>query len=575
MIFIRLVLASALFISTLEIPQTDKSIFISPLKIPLLLSANFGELRIDHFHTGIDIRTQGVTGKEVVSAADGYVYMIAITPGGFGKALLIRHPSGYTTLYGHLERFAPEIQEYVINKQYENKSFTISLFPPKDKFVVKSGELIAYSGNSGGSGGPHLHFEIRKPDSQLPVNPLLFNFDIKDTIKPFIEKLAIYQVNKFTTINGKHSNFKTEVTGGNGDYSIPGDNEIIISGKAGFGIRSFDLLNESNNRCGVYSTELKIDSITRFKYKINQFSYAETRYINSHIDYESYINENNLIERTFVLPNDKLSLYSEVRNKGVFNFNDNKLHTVEILITDVNNNKSKLSFKVRAKSPDQNNNADSLILNKNQLLMPFNKMSKFISENFSVSVPANALYDTLIFTYKKTPGGKEMLSDLHHVHYRSIPLQKAATISIKPQKTIYGKESKMVITQLSDQGKKSTIASKWTDGYLTADIMNFGNYYIGADSIGPNIFPVNFSQGSDISGAKELRIKITDDCSGIKSYDPSIDGKWSLFDYDQKNDVLVYTFDEKRILKGIKHNIILRLSDNLNNITTYKGEFIW
>ena len=154
----------------------DKSIFISPVKIPLLLSANFGELRIDHFHSGLDIKTQGVTGKEVVAAASGYIYRISVSPGGFGKALYIRHPSGYSTVYGHLDRFTPEIEEYVKAQQYEKKSYLVTLFPAKDKFPVKQGELIAYSGNSGSSAGPHLHYEIRKSESEIPVNPLLFEF---------------------------------------------------------------------------------------------------------------------------------------------------------------------------------------------------------------------------------------------------------------------------------------------------------------------------------------------------------------------------------------------------------------
>ena len=196
MILFRIIIFSILFHSDLTDIPKDKSIFIPPLKIPELLSANFGELRIDHFHSGLDIKTQGVTGKEVVAAADGYIYRISVSPVGFGNAIYIRHPSGYSTVYGHLEGFRPEIENWVKTQQYDKKSFQITLYPAKDQFPVRQGEVIAYSGNSGGSAGPHLHFEIRKSDDEKPVNPLLFDFGMVDNIKPVIEKLAIYQINR-------------------------------------------------------------------------------------------------------------------------------------------------------------------------------------------------------------------------------------------------------------------------------------------------------------------------------------------------------------------------------------------
>ena len=306
MAFIRILFIISLIISSLTDTPKEKEQFISPVRIPLLLSANFGELRIDHFHSGIDIKTQGVTGKEVQAASAGYVYRITVSPGGFGNALYIRHTSGYSTVYGHLERFAPEIEEYVKAKQYENKSFGVSLYLSKEQFPVKQGDLIAYSGNTGSSGGPHLHYEIRKSDNEVPVNPLQFDFGAADNIKPVIEKLFIYPLTKETTVNGKKSVRKIDVSGAHGNYYIPAENEITINGEAGFGIKSFDLLNDSYNKCSVYSIELLIDSMTVFKYKMDKFSFSESRYINSHIDYETFMKDKIFIERTYLLPNDKL-----------------------------------------------------------------------------------------------------------------------------------------------------------------------------------------------------------------------------------------------------------------------------
>jgi hypothetical protein len=319
-----------LFYSNLTDIHKDKSIFISPLKIPQLLSANFGELRIDHFHSGLDIKTQGVTGKEVVAAADGYIYRISVSPVGFGNSIHIAHPSGYSTVYGHLERFSDKIQKYVREQQYAKKSFSIVLLPKKDEFPVRQGELIAYSGNSGGSSGPHLHFEIRKSESEKPINALFFESGIADNIPPVIEKIAIYPVNKHTLINNRNSVKKINVTGGHGVYSLNPENEISVSGLAGFGIKTYDLMNDSPNRVAIYSIELSVDSTTIFKYIMDGFLFDESRYVNSHIDYETYMKDNIYFERTFVLPGDRLSVYKNVINRGLFNFDDNKSHRVKI-----------------------------------------------------------------------------------------------------------------------------------------------------------------------------------------------------------------------------------------------------
>jgi hypothetical protein len=566
---------SILFFNTLYDNKTNKSTFISPVKIPLLLSSNFGELRIDHFHSGLDIKTQGVTGKEVVAAAAGYIYRISVSPGGFGKALYVKHPSGYSTVYGHLDKFIPEIEDYVITQQYEKKSYLVALFPAKEKFPVKQGELIAYSGNSGSSAGPHLHYEIRKSESEIPVNPLLFEFGTVDNIKPVIEKLVIYPVNHHTIINYENKIEKINVSGGHGNYYIPTENEIIISGLAGFGIVSFDLLNDSNNKCAVYDIEFKIDSLTIFKYVMDSFSFNESRFVNSHIDYETFQKENIYIERTFVLPNDKLSVYKDVVNRGIFNFNDNNTHHAEIIVTDAHNNKSRLSFNVKSQSEKSQYITEAETVDRNLKIMPFNRSNKFVSENISISIPSGALYDTLYFSYKKIAGTKDMLSDLHYVHNKFTPVHKAYTLSIKPGVFPAGKESKMLIVQLGDDQKKSAMNSVWSEGYLTTEVLSFGKFYIGIDSVAPVIIPIGLVSGEDMTGKKEIKIKITDDFSGIKSYEPSLDGNWALFEYDQKNDILIYRFDEQRITKGTKHNLALQVSDNKDNISFYNCDFTW
>lgn len=573
MLFTRIFIISLLFISTLNINIKDNSIFISPLKIPLLLSANFGELRIDHYHSGLDIKTEGVTGQAIVAPADGFIYRIGVAPGGFGKALYIRHASGFSTVYGHLERFTPEVDDWVKSQQYEKKSFQLTLYPVKDQFQVKQGAVIAYSGNSGASGGPHLHYEIRKSDSEIPVNPLLFEFGIKDDIHPVIEKIILYPAGNSSLINNEPYIKKIDAAVVSGKFKLPESTSIVVSGPVKFGIKAFDRLNGSNNKCAVYSIELRIDSVTVFSYVMDAFSFSESRFINSHIDYETYIRENVYYERMFVLPNDKLSTYKTLINNGIYNFTDSLVHNITVIVTDAARNSSSLSFKV--KSQKNKSAPTARIFKDNVQLMPYNRTNKFFSENVSLNIPAGALYDTLFFSFNSNQGNSLMLSDVYQIHNKYTPLQKAATLSVKPSKIPAGKESKLLLVQLNDNFIKNGVNSNYSDGYVTGDILAFGDYYVGIDTVAPSISANELIPGTDLSGKKELRIKITDDLSGIKTYDPAIDGKWALFEFDQKNNVLIYRFDDKRIQKGNNHSLSLKVTDNKDNVSTYSCDFKW
>jgi Peptidase family M23 len=573
MLLIRFYIFSLLLYSTLNDIPKDKTIFISPLKIPEFLSSNFGELRTDHFHSGLDIKTQSVTGKEVVATADGYIYRIGVSPVGFGNSLFIRHPSGYSTVYGHLERFAPEIEKYVKKRQYEEKSFTIVLWPTKDEIPVKQGDLIAWSGNSGGSGGPHLHYEIRKSEDEKPINPLLFDSGILDNIKPVFEKLAIYPANQHTLINNRNAVKRLNVSGSNGTYFIPSENEITISGLAGFGIKAYDTMDNNPSRFAVYSIELSIDSISIFKYRMDGFLFSESRYVNSHIDYETFMKEGIYIERAFVLPGDRLSVYKRTINRGLFNFKDNETHLAEIIVTDAYNNKSTLTFRIRAQMEKRQTQAVSA--DQNLVVMPYEKSNKFTSENVSLNIPSGALYDTLRFSYKMEKGTNAMYSDLYYIHNKFTPLHKAFTLSVKPTIIPAGKESKMLLVRLDDDLNRVAATSIWTGAYLTADLLSFGRYYISIDTIAPVISANGLLNGANLTGKKEIKIRIKDELSGIKSYEPIIDGNWALFEYDQKNDLLVYKFDETRIKKGSEHTLSLKVIDNKDNSSIFKCNFTW
>jgi hypothetical protein len=275
----------------------------------------------------------------------------------------------------------------------------------------------------------------------------------------------------------------------------------------------------------------------------------------------------------FILPNDKLSVYHDAPDRGIFEFRDDRIHNVEIVLNDAHNNKSTLEFKVKSILPS----AQHIIYpsENNLIMMPYERSNRFRSENISVLIPAGSLYDTIDFSYKKDNGTPQMLSDVHYVHNRFTPVHKAYTLSIKPTRIPAGEESKLLIVQLSDDFIKSALSSTYNEGYVTAEALSFGMFFVGIDTIPPVIYANGLSSGADLTGRSEIRIKVTDELSGIKAYEPVIDGNWALFEYDQKNDVLIYRFNPKRIIKNTNHSLSLKVSDNKDNLSYFSCDFAW
>ena len=551
--------------------EQDTTTFIHPLKIPIVLSASFAELRANHFHSGVDFKTQGVIGQEVVAPADGYVYRIGVSPSGYGNALYIRHPSGVSTVYGHLDRFIPEIEEYVTEQQYEQKSFSVSLFPPSNMFHFKQGDLIGYSGNSGGSTGPHLHFEVRNSANEHAMDPLFFDIGAKDTRKPVVTNIAIYTIEDNSTVNGKYGRRLFNVEGDNGKYYIHPNTTITLHGRIGFGIKAYDLLNGANNKCGIRSIELYIDSVLHYKHTIDEFSFDETKYINSHIDYDLYKRNNLYLDKLFVAPNDQLSIYDELIDDGTVTFNDNKTHSVEMKLFDSTGNISILSFKVKSDAAEPSD----IHTDTDYTYMPYNETNVFRANNIYVSISSGTFYDNVKFKYDVTEGGPNMYSDLHHVHNIYTPVHKTYTLKIKPTSIPKGKVNKLIITLLNGTRRYPVKTTYTSDGYLTAFPSDLGDFYVDIDTVAPKITPVTQINGANLSGKKEMRIKITDNFSGISSYSGTIDGEWALFEYDSKNAVLIYKFSKARIQKSKQHTLSVKVKDVSNNESTYGASFYW
>jgi len=537
-----------------------------PVDMPLLLSGNFGELRSNHFHSGIDIKTQGTTGKKVYAIANGYVSRIRISANGYGRALYIHHPEkGLTSVYGHLKRFNKKVERFVKNRQYEQKSFEVQLFPEKGLFRVKKGELVGLSGNSGSSKGPHLHFEIRQLSDQKPLNPLHYKLDVVDNIPPKVFNLAIYPVGKSSSVDGsRQKQFYDAVTRGPGTYGLMNQAIPKVRGPVGFGIRAYDFLDGSPNWCGLYTVKLYVDHNLIYHHQMDGFSFYETRYINSFIDYEEKIKNSQTYQKSWLQPHNPLSIYEYLRNDGIHTFTDDTLHEVTYKITDVHGNTSTLSFQVQSQMDPP------VSLTQEQktkgIVMPYNEANSFENTHIKLDFPKMAFYDTLDFEYSRSeaPIDKGVFySGLHHIHNEYTPVHKAYTLSIKPEGLPDMLKNKAFIALVNGEDEPYVYqGGEFINGHIAAQVRKLGKYAVLVDREEPSIKPL-------VMNDQQISFHISDELSGIKSYNGYINGQWVLFEYDPKNDRLTYQIDSDRLEQADSYELELYVSDPLNNIATY------
>lgn len=549
--------------------KPDPNYYEAPMKIPFLLSGNFAELRPNHFHGGIDIKTQGRTGLPVYAAAEGNIERIVVSPSGYGNALYIGHPNGTTTLYGHLHSFAPEIENYIRKIQYEKETFAIDHSVPADTLKVKKGQQIAKSGNSGSSGGPHLHFEIRKvKDQTMMLNPLQFNMPVKDKTKPVIQSLMVYPVSDDAGVSGKQlpQRFETILTGN--VYQLKVNQPIPVWGKIGFGLQAVDLLDGSLNHCGIYSLKLSIDNELVYSFTMDDFAIEESKYINSHMDYEQAIRSKRRLYRTWIEPGNKLNIYDKNEKSGIFKATDGQLHQVKYEITDVYGNATSLSFKIQSKE------ATFAVSEPKGEHFKFNRNNHIRNDNIEFTVPEGALYNDVDFLYEKKPSTAKFYSPIYKLHNPYTPLHFACPLRIKAVNLPKNLESKVMLAQVDPTtGQIFSATGKYVDGWVEGNIRVLGNYALAVDTVAPKIVPLSITGKKTLTETTKIRFTITDNLSGIETIRGTIDGQWVLFEYDLKNKLISYTFDKNRIQFGKNHELNLTVTDFRNNSSTYKANF--
>jgi murein DD-endopeptidase MepM/ murein hydrolase activator NlpD len=566
--FLTTVLLVITSISLIAQDRYPKDYFRSPVDFPISLSGTFAELRNNHFHSGIDIRTQGVEGKNVYACADGYVSRIKISPFGFGKALYISHPNGFTTVYAHLQKLNPVIEAWVKSEQYRLEKFDVDLFPPKELLKVKKGEIICYSGNSGSSEGPHLHFEIRDTKTEMIIDPQLFGLPIKDLIRPVISSVKIVPEGSGAKINGKYSPLTPELAGWGPVYKLKDPVTIKVAGSFSLGIQVHDLLDGSSNKNGICRYSVYIDSMLMFDWQAARFSFSETRYINSFIDYAQYIKYGQRYIMTRIAPNNKLSMYKNSINRGVFATIPDSVQKVKVVVSDAAGNESILQFKVKGEKADIPKTNE---INKSPVFT-YAKTNTFSEKGFELVVPGKSLYEDMAFTYAVSKATLTTCSRVYQIHNPETPLHDYIELTIAVDSVYQKLGRKLVIARLKPGKAPSSIGGKYENSNLKASIREFGQYAVMADSTAPVIKPVNISEGKSVADQQSFRITITDNFSGIMSYNAYLNGKWILMDYDAKNRMLEYKRDD-RLIKG-KNEFLLKVEDYCGNSTTYKAALI-
>lgn len=539
--------------------------FRQPLDIsPPALAGSFGELRANHFHSGLDFRTNQRQGYPVYAVSDGYISRLRVQNSGFGLSLYINHPNGYTTVYGHLQRFAPKIARIVLDLQYKNSSYELDQFPAMQSIPVKKGEIIAWSGNSGSSGGPHLHFEIRNTKTEVTINPQLFGIRIPDQVPPVIQSMYVYRLNKQAFDEDIPKQY-FQVAGANGKYHLNKVNVVHLHGEVGFGIVTNDRHTGLSGLNGVYSITLEVNGNPVFKSMVDQFSFENSRGINSHIDYPTYIKSKTSIQKSFKDPGNPLKIYHDLVNDGRVEINDGQVYDVKYIVKDFAGNESILAFKVigdrDANIPEKTKPAG--------VPFAYNAANEFTANGLKIVIPKGSLYNDLSFQYSVSAAmTKKAFSPIHHIHKTTTPLHSGFDLWIQPDSNLLKWKEKSLIVNTAGQSQGGFFEA----GYVKASPRVFGNFYVAIDTVPPVIVAVNIGPNKNMAGVGRINLRIADALSGIKKYQGYIDGKWVLMEFDAKTASIWHTFDQKT--QPGKHTFELIVEDMKANTKKYLVTFI-
>lgn len=562
MYFMRFITFLFLFFSSFINAQNmyPQDYFASPLDGETILAGTFGELRSNHFHSGLDIKTKQREGLKVYAAASGYVSRIKIAHFGYGKALYITHPNGYTTVYAHLQRFSDKIESFIKKKQYDQESFEVEVFPSNNELILTKGEVIAFSGNTGSSGGPHLHYEIRD-NQERPINPLLFGIKVKDTKKPIVKSIYAYPIDELSHVN--NSNLKQKlrlIPLQNGDYKVE---DIKAYGKIGFAINTIDRQDLAANKNGVYKIETTLNGMPNFTINFKRFSFDETKHLNRLIDYPHYSEKKERLQKLFLDTNNPLSMYDNLVDDGYVMVYDSIASLYKIKVEDFEGNTTIIDLNINGDttpiSETSTNFTSQYYINREENVI-------LEKDKITVNFPKETFYDSFFMDF-------QVHSDTVKVHDKNRAANKYFTINYDISGYSPEDLKQVYIARLVGWNNYPSYSStKQKDNVLYTRTKNLGTYCLARDTVAPTIEPVNFTDGKWMSKYRFLKLKIEDKQSGISNYRATVNGKWILMEYDYKTDMLVHDFKDN-VVKETNNNLKVIVTDNVGNSATFEATF--
>ncbi|HXB28528.1 MAG TPA: M23 family metallopeptidase [Puia sp.] len=542
-------------------PSYPSKEFRNPLDIPISLAANFGEIRLNHYHMGLDIRTEHRENLPVYAAADGYIFRIKIEPFGFGQAIYIRHTNGFISVYAHLNSFYPALASYVKQKQYELERWDISMELPPDLLIVKKGDLIAFSGNMGGSQGPHLHFEIRSFPDDINLNPMLFGLPITDNTSPVIRSLSAYDLNK--SFYEQTPSF-IPVKGNFGRYTIIRDVLILNTPNPGFGISGFDTQSGSKNPNGIFQGIIYDNGEAVSGFRMDRISYIETRGINANIDYPTHQRGGPYYQLLFKMPGYSHSIYHEAKTGGHLHLEDGKLHLIRIELKDPYGNSSNLIFKVRYQPEEK-----KIAVFPGKIFYP-GMVDGYETPDVAFYLGEKCLYDSVHLVYQEIPGpDSDIVSATHHFGSKQIPLADTMTVRIRLSYPVSQKER--ILMQWTDGEDFEVEKPEWLGDWATASFWNFGNFRLVLDTIPPVISIPGVVENANLQRSTRIAVTVQDNNKKIKNFRGTLDGKWLMFTNDKAR-AFIYHFDEN--CKPGNHELKIYAEDEAGNSATRVLHFV-
>ena len=527
-----------------------------PVGAKIGIAANFGELRPNHYHMGLDCKTDQKVNVPVYAAAAGYIARVKIDATGFGRSIMINHPNGFSTLYAHLNDFYPALETYVTAQQYKLQQWDVTIEIPENLFPVNKGDFIAYSGNTGGSQGPHTHFEIRDTKTEKVLNPLLFDFPIPDAIEPAILRLAVYDRRLSTYEQSPKIYFLKKING----IFKPATAIVVTSDKVSFAITAYDRYTGSTNQNGIYTAVLYDNNNPVSGFEMDGISYDETRYLNAHIDYKTRSSGGPFLEHLSRLPGYLNGIYKTDTNDGIISLENDSIHAMKVLVSDANGNNTSLEFSLKRNGIVENKNVPA-----GQLFYP-NSINVFENDHVNFYLPENAIYDFFHFKYNEIiPATGKTIYQLHNT---SVPLQVYFPIRIKENFLL--KDTGKIVMKRSSGSKEDFKKASYDNGWYKASFREFGNFQLLIDTIPPSVVPIGFKDGINISKAGRIKFAVIDNSEEIKKFTGLLDGNWILFSNDKGRN-FIYALDEH--CSTGEHELIITAEDQVGNKTTRTYHF--